>query len=191
MQSAWFNDDTTHTAFKLQLFPLELGHLFILRNLQSPYLLDSEIRVATRFDALMFAFVACSTFERANKRMLSPLLGFWLWCFKLVSRKCSFQEENQRIQNFLSSQYQVLQMAYKKESANQWVSETPYEYSLLCSAMTELNMTMTEAMRTPIKMLSNLLAVRSTQTGPSAILNDRQIHVLNLAKSKRKEVERN
>lgn len=191
MQPAWFNDDKPHTAFKLRLCPLELGHLFILRTLQSPYLVDSEIQLATRYDAMIFAFVTCSNYERANKRMASPLFSFWLKLYRMIARKCDLKSEHDRIMAFVKDQFQTLDMAYEKRSASSWVSETPHEYSLLCSAITELNMSIEEAMKTPIRMLSNIIAVRSTQTGPASILNDNQRRWLNGVMQKRKEVEQN
>lgn len=187
MQAAWFNDDTEHVAFRLKLHPIELGHLFLLRDFQSPYLIDSGYSTATKHDAMLFAFVMCSNYERALARLASPLSGFWMRVYRWISRKCDFDVENAKIVAFTQDQHQHLKMAFHMSDSNKWDSEAPLEYSLLTSSMTELNMSRHEAFRTPIRMLQNMLAIRATQTGPASILTEKQIRVIDRIKRIGKE----
>ena len=193
MQDAWVQTSDEFKAYNLELQPIQLGHLFMLRSFESPYLPDSGLEVTTQYDGRLFAYILATPYEKSMQRMSSPYLGVWMKLYKWRTKKANIDEQNSVIASFVLDQFQQLRMAYASDTdPNGWDSETPTEYSLLCSAMTDLGMSLKDAMHSPIRILSNLIAVKASRSdGKTSILTHNQIahldNIKELIKKRREE----
>lgn len=97
-------DSSGHTAFRLKLHPLQLGHLFILDQLDLPVSVESKTEIT---DSLLTAFV-CAQPWQASKKAVSNWVGrvFFFLC-RWLQRKTNIIHEQARLRAYFDESLTV------------------------------------------------------------------------------------
>ncbi len=140
-------------VFGYRLRPLTLGHVFLLHEIESPYVgYEGQKRVS---DALLCVFICSQAHESARAGLQSVWLRFFFrfWCFFLTQRKLLnglVALEEYRADGLRSPEV--------KRSANTSRSslESPWPYRLLVLLMSELHLSRSEALSLPVIEAWNL-----------------------------------
>jgi hypothetical protein len=149
---------TGHVVFGLPLYPLTIGHVFLLSELDVTFLVDQNIDPQID-DMLMFAFVsACRTAKKARRALKTPGVKLFFWLWGLVNRRRNIFAESAKLQDYLRSQCKSPQV--KPPSGETVPLNAPEHWRLLVMLMVDFHMRMADALDVPLNFARNLWAVQ-------------------------------
>lgn len=149
----------SHQCLGLKLAPLTVGHLFLLLEINSPFVTGKR----ETFEDFLLAVFACSCRHdksKANLRKWWAPLFFRMWGY--LNRRRNFAEELLSFHDYLTEQMAV--PTYKKREGAS-ASSAPIPYQLLAALMTEFGMSESEAMDMEVKHVHCLCAANAEMRG--------------------------
>lgn len=149
---------TGHVVFGLPLYPLTIGHVFLLSDLDVTFLVDQNVEPQID-DMLMFAFVAaCRTAKKARRTLKTPGVKLFFWLWGLVNRRRNIFAESTKLQEYLRSQCKSPQV--KPPTGESVPLNAPEHWRLLVMLMVDFHMRMADALDVPLNFARNLWAVQ-------------------------------
>jgi len=139
-------------VFSYRLRPLSLGHVFLLHELESPYVgYEGDKHIS---DALLLVFI-CSQ-DHISAR--AGLQSFWLKCFFQIW--CGFLTQVAIVKGLVELEHYLADGLRSPETRRPETGctslESPWPYRLLVLLMSELNMSRAEALGLPVSEAWNL-----------------------------------
>jgi len=160
----------SHFCLGLKLHELCLGHLFLLRELDSAFITREPI---TLKDLATSAFVCAHPYPDAAKRVRSLLWQYIfvpLWGFK--TRKLDYDLEAEKFYNYLKEERATPRI--RADVCNdQRDFGSPFEWRLLSMLMTEFGLSYSEALAFPVAKSNCLWATLGETRDSFQLWNER------------------
>lgn len=148
-----------HKCLGLTLEPLTVGHLFILLELQSPFITGDQ---ETFEDFLIAVFVCANTHTQSRKNLKRWWCRLFFRVWGYANRKADIVTELLLFRAYLAEQMSV--PVYRKDQSGQAPS-APVPYQVLASLMTEFCVSEADAMRMRVNHANCLCAAAAELRG--------------------------
>lgn len=153
----------THRAFGLDLQPLTLGHLFLLRECRSKLLLPVKAGLG---DVLLAAFICSTPHWKSRKNLgrrwrVTRFLASW----GRAAKSFDLAEETQKFRAYLHECFECPQIAAEKSGGESAIREAPDEWCTLAMLMADFHLTRTEAYNTELAWASAVWAANFVRNG--------------------------
>lgn len=178
--AAFFNTaaENPPRVLGLRLHPLQLGHLFILNCIESPFTLDVE-RMPDERDFLLAVMICASDQKKAQSHLKSFLLPLffrlWLCCLArkdMVAHLVRFNE-------YLTTGQL---MPEQKQELNAEELQSPGLWRLVAFLMGELNVSFDKVMATPVWLANALYAAHAEMKNRIKLVSERDHDLWEFAK---------
>jgi len=152
---------TGHVVYGLPLYPLTIGHVFLLSDLDVTFLVDQNVEPQID-DMLLFTFTAAHKRAAQARRALAgpwyvaSKLFFFAW--GLFARRKNPILEMARLHAYLDSQGRSPQV--KPPKGESVTLNAPEHWRLLVMLMVDFHMQMRDALDVPLNFARNLWAVQ-------------------------------
>jgi hypothetical protein len=136
---------TGHVVLGLPLYPLTVGHVFLLTELGVDFLADN---IEPGFeDLLMFTFVASQpTAVEASKAVSSRWREWFFWLWGRASRRKKWSDEMAKLHAYLRSQQVAPVVANPPAGQEMRRLNAPEHWRLLCMLMVDFHMPEADAL---------------------------------------------
>jgi hypothetical protein len=157
--SSALSESTEHSAFGLRLYPLTLGHLFLLSELDATFLVEE---VEPSMDDLLIAtFIAAHRTARQARKSLASRwakVAFWLW--GRASRRRILRDEIEKLRVYVKSQQSAPVVELPIGNVQTRELRAPEHWRLLAMLMSDFHCTREQAMDTTMNFARALWAVQ-------------------------------
>jgi len=186
--SEWFDDyNRRDTCLRVELSHLQIGHLFLLQERGNPLAIGGT-NTDISLDDLSDAVSICSNDWKQSRCYAWEFLAnakFFLW--GLLCRKLDPVTELEKWDSYISHHLQKIK-AYTIHGPNgaPGVCNSPFEWLLLTSMISEFKMSRDEALSTPVREAIRLRISRSELDGRVKVKSqeDKEISDLNRFETK-------
>jgi len=156
---------TEHVVLGLPLYPLTIGHLFLLSELDITFLVD--VNVEPKFeDMLALVFIAgharASDARRSLSLMRWPLTKCLFLLWGMLARRKNMVLESMKLHRYLKSQGQAPRL--EPPSGETVALNSPEHWRLAVMLMVDFHLSLSEAMDTGLNFARNLWAVQGERT---------------------------
>ncbi len=159
-----------HRCLGARLEPLTVGHIFLLRRLESPFISQQPITAVRLFEAV---FVCCQSHQKAEVNMQRWWAGLVLWCWGRLHRKTDMNAEAEKFEVYLTENFSVARI---KPQKNRSTTEAgaPWELRILIALMFQFHWSEETALDCPLVKANALLAAHAEARGDLELWTDRE-----------------
>lgn len=150
-----------HRVYGLPLLPLTVGHLFVLREVRSPFV-EVEQREKTLGDILFAAFICAHHWSEA-RRSLENRKGLDRWIAKWASR-CRGIDLVKEVDKFFSYFSYYLTKPFQEDNGGA-ILQCPHEWVLLAILMADFHCTEEEAKDCSVAFATSLWCANAERLG--------------------------
>jgi len=175
----WFQtpENQNFTCYLLNLEPLSLGHLFLLKELESPYPdgtlhTEAELRIA--------AWICSAPWLRSRRILTRWHSGFFRAFWKSVTPLCDFEREHSNFCQYLSANLNgiLTKTRISHPSIGPDTYDTPFEWTLLAGLVKR--MSYSEAMELPVWIALRLQTATAEGEGKLDVVSDDTLRLFDL-----------
>lgn len=156
-------DTTDHVVFGMRLYPLTVGHLFLLSEMDATFFVeDADPSID---DLLTTTFIAAHRTAREARNSLSSRwcrFAFWLWGF--TNRRRNVHDEIEKLHAYVKSQQSAPTVEEPSGNVSMKELRAPEHWRLLAMLMSDFHFTREHAMDTTLNFARALWAVQGERT---------------------------
>lgn len=173
---------TGHTAFRLNLHPLQVGHLYLLHELDLS--IDVPRDIDSR-DALVTTFVCAQSWEESKRAVRSWTGRIFFRCWKLFLKRVNPIHEQAKLRQYFND---ALTIPNLLSTGDEKAMEGPLHYRLTALLTETFGLEYQQAMDARVKDAMHLWAAEAERKGVAEFAGRRMNALFEIARERDREL---